>query len=97
MYPTSNASVEVATQTPAVSVELQRLEKVHMELTEIAAALDSRLAVVMREPEPATPKVTENRKEPYASSQLVSALRCRVNDAEGVMYRLSEILRRLEI
>ena len=93
-YP--NLGNATPTQTPVVSVELQRLEKMQMELSEMVAALESRLMVAMREPEP-SPSRSDNPSIAPAQSQLAVMLRGRVNEAESLGYRLSSILRRLEI
>jgi hypothetical protein len=95
MYP-NDMSAKVATQTPVISIEFQRLEKTQAELSEMVAALESRLAVAMREPEPSQIR-PDNPGVAPAQSQLAIMLRQRVSEAEGLAYRLSSILRRLEI
>lgn len=87
--------VKVANQTPVVGLELQRLEKQQMELSEIVAALEGRLSIVMREPEPSQNKNLIDSAP--AQSQLAVMLRQRVQEAESLSNRLSSIVRRLEI
>lgn len=95
MY-TNDISAKDATQTPVVALELQRLEKIHAELSEITAAFELRLAVAMREPEPSIIR-SDNPGIAQAQSQLAVMLRQRASEAEGLAYRLSSILRRLDI
>ena len=83
-------------QTPIVSIELQRLEKMQMELSEMVAGLESRLMVAMREPE-TTQKHPDTASIAPTQSQLAVVLRARVNEAESLGYRLASILSRLEI
>ena len=103
MYPindmtnnTTTMTVHGPNQVPAISVEMQRMEKTLAELAETAAALESRLMVAMREPEPSQIR-SDNPGVAPAQSQLAVMLHQRVLEAEGVAYRLSSILRRLEI
>jgi len=100
MYPindmTTNMTVKGGVnQAPAIS-EIQRLEKTLTELTETVAALENRLMIAMREPEPSQIR-TDNPGVVPAQSQLAVMLHQRVVDAEGATHRLSSILRRLEI
>ncbi len=82
-------------QTPVVSIELQRLEKQLEELAQVSAALENRLVFVMREPEPQQEK--NGVLTPPAQSELTVKIRDRVSEAERITYRLSSIMRRLEI
>jgi len=82
-------------QTPVVSIELQRLEKQLEELAQVSAALENRLVFVMREPEPQQEK--NGVLAPPAQSELTVKIRDRVSEAERITYRLSSIMRRLEI
>jgi len=90
-------SVAVApNQTPAIELTARQLEKQFAELAELAAALESRLTPVMREPEPSQIR-SDNPGIPPAQSQFAVMLRQRVQEAESISYRLSSIMRRLEI
>ena len=80
-------------QTPVVSIELQRLEKQLEELAQVSAALENRLVFVMREPQQEKNGVLA----PPAQSELTVKIRDRVSEAERITYRLSSIMRRLEI
>lgn len=82
-------------QTPIVSIELQRLEKQLEELAQVSAALENRLVFVMREPEQQQEK--NGVLAPPAQSELTVKIRDRVSEAERITYRLSSIMRRLEI
>lgn len=86
---------KVATQTPVIEVTSRQLEKAHAELSEIVAALEGRLSPVMREPEPTSPRA--NAVDMPTQSPLGSLLRQRVAEAESLAYRLSSIVRRLEV
>lgn len=96
-YSQDSNKVPVAAQTPVVSLELQRLEKIFAELNEISAALETRLSVVMSEPEPSQIRADNPGMAGRAQSQLAVMLHQRVSDAEGLAYRLSSIVRRLEV
>lgn len=82
-------------QTPVVAIELQRLEKQLEELAQVSSALENRLAVAMREPEPTLEK--NGVLTPPSQSELATKLRDRISEAERITYRLSSIMRRLEI
>lgn len=92
----SNSGSATVAPMPVVSNELQRLEKMQMELSEIVSALESRLAVAMREPDP-SPVRSDNQKSAIAQSQLTVMIRGFANESETLCGRLSSILRRLEI
>jgi len=82
-------------QTPAIQQELQRLEKMSAEVSEMVAALELRLSCVMREPEPSQLRSETNAIE--AMSPIVSMLRQRRIETESLAYRLGAILRRLDV
>ena len=83
-------------QTPVIEVMSRQLEKQIAEIAEIAAALESRLSPVMREPEPSQVRSDNPGVQP-AQSQMAVMLRQRVQEAESIAYRLSSIMRRLEV
>ena len=83
-------------QTPVIEVTARQLEKQIAELQEIAAALESRLTPVLREPEPSQIR-PDNPGIASAQSAFGAMLRQRVQEAESIAYRLSSIMRRLEI
>jgi hypothetical protein len=83
-------------QTPVIEVTSRQLEKQIAEIAEIAAALESRLSPVMREPEPSQIR-SDNTSIAPAQSQMAVMLRQRVAEAESIAYRLSSIMRRLEV
>ena len=83
-------------QTPVIEVTARQLEKQIAELQEIAAALESRLTPVLREPEPSQIR-PDNPGIASAQSAFSAMLRQRVQEAESIAYRLSSIMRRLEI
>lgn len=85
-----------ATQPPVIEVASRDLEKMLAELTEITTVLEGRLAPVMREPEPSQVRADNPGITP-AQSQIALVLRQRVAEAESIAYRLSSIIRRLEI
>jgi hypothetical protein len=91
-----NAPIPTATQTPVIEVTSRQLEKQFAELTEIVSALESRLTPVMREPEPSQIR-PDNPGVAQAQSIFAIMLRQRVQEAESLSYRLSSIMRRLEI
>ena len=91
-----NAPIPTATQTPVIEVTSRQLEKQFAELTEIVSALESRLIPVMREPEPSQVR-SDNPGVAQAQSIFAVMLRQRVQEAESLSYRLSSIMRRLEI
>ena len=62
----------------------------------LAAALESRLTPVLREPEPSQIR-PDNPGIASAQSAFGAMLRQRVQEAESIAYRLSSIMRRLEI
>ena len=95
MYP-NDMSAKVGSTVPVISAELQRLEKSQMELSEVVSALEGRLSVAMREPEMSQIR-TENPGIAPAQSQLAVMIRQRASEAEGLVYRLSSMLRRLDI
>ena len=95
MYQYQDESAKVATQTPAIEVTARQLEKAHAELSEIVTALEGRLSPVMREPEPSSPRA--NAVDLPVQSPLGSMLRQRVAEAESLAYRLSSVVRRLEV
>lgn len=92
----SRAEVSAPTQTPVIEVTARQLEKQIGELQEIAAALESRLTPVLREPEPSQIR-PDNPGVASAQSAFAVMLRQRVQEAESIAYRLSSIMRRLEI
>lgn len=83
-------------QTPVIEVTARQLEKQIAEISEIASALESRLSPVMREPEPSQIR-SDNPGIAPAQSQMAVMLRQRVAEAESIAYRLSSIMRRLEV
>ncbi len=85
-----------ATQTPVIEVMTRQLEKQLAELAEISSVLEARLTPVMREPEPSAVR-PDNPVITQAQSVFASMLRQRVQETEVISYRLSSILRRLEI
>lgn len=89
-------STAVASQTPVVAIELQRMEKQLEELAQVSAALEARLAFIMREPIP-EPEVNVLKNPTVAQSELSQKLRDRNSEADRIIYRLSSIMRRLEI
>lgn len=91
-----NAPIPTATQTPVIEVTARQLEKQFGELNEIVSALESRLTPVMREPEPSQIR-SDNPGIAQAQSIFAVMLRQRVQEAESLSYRLSSIMRRLEI
>jgi hypothetical protein len=84
------------TQAPVIETISRDLEKQLAELTDLVTAFESRLAPVMKEPEPSQIRV-DNPSVLGSQSSLGSMLRQRVQEAESVSYRLSSIMRRLEI
>ena len=91
----NQGSTVAPSQTPIVAIELQRLEKQMEELSQVSAALENRLVVAMREPEPSQEK--NNVLSQPAQSELATKIRDRVSEAERITYRLSSIIRRLEV
>ena len=83
-------------QTPVIETTSRQLEKQFAELTEIVSALESRLTPVMCEPEPSKVRADNPGISP-AQSMFAVMLRQRVQEAESLSYRLSSIMRRLEI
>ncbi len=94
--PSSRVEATAPTQTPIIEVTARQLEKQIGELQEIAAALESRLTPVLREPEPSQIR-PDNPGIASAQSAFAVMLRQRVQEAESIAYRLSSIMRRLEI
>jgi hypothetical protein len=94
--PSSRVEATAPTQTPVIEVTARQLEKQIGELQEIAAALESRLTPVLREPEPSQIR-PDNPGIASAQSAFAVMLRQRVQEAESIAYRLSSIMRRLEI
>ena len=86
----------IPSQTPIIEVTTRQLEKQLAELQEIAAAFESRLTPVLREPEPSQIR-PDNPGMASAQSAFGAMLRQRVQEAESISYRLSSIMRRLEI
>lgn len=82
-------------QTPAVQLELQRLEKQHSEILAIVSAMEDRLQFIMKEPEPLKNGILEPVEN--TQSPLFSALRARHFEAESIARRLSVIMRRLDV
>jgi hypothetical protein len=82
-------------QPPAIQLELQRLEKVSAEISEMVAVLENRLSCVMRDPETSQIRAEPNPVE--AISPIVSILRQRRLETESLAYRLGVILDRLDI
>lgn len=93
---TGSMTATAPSQTPIIEVTARQLEKQIAELQEIAAALESRLTPVLREPEPSQIR-SDNPSNPPAQSQFAVMLRQRVQEAESISYRLTSIMRRLEI
>ncbi len=91
-----NAPIPTATQAPVIEVTSRQLEKQFAELIEIVSALEIRLAPVMREPEPSQIRA-DNPGIAQAQSIFAIMLHQRVQEAESLSYRLSSIMRRLEI
>lgn len=75
--------------------ELARLEQLLVELGKVSEELEHRLEFVMKEPEPE--KGNSTLEKLSTRSSLVVRLKERGDEVERVMYRLSSILRRLEI
>jgi len=94
-YIKSSTAVEPS-QTPVVAIELQRLEKQLEELAHASAALEGRLAFIMREPM-LEPESNALKNPVAAQSELSQKLRDRNSEVERIIYRLSTIMRRLEI
>lgn len=91
---------QTGVQTPVIEITAQQLGKQIAELQEIAAALETRLSPIMREPEPEPSsriEVTNASSSSPAQSAFAVMLRQRVMEAERVSDRLSSIIRRLEI
>lgn len=93
---TGSMTAVAPSQTPIIEVTARQLEKQIGELQEIAAALESRLTPVLREPEPSQIR-PDNPGIASAQSAFAVMLRQRVQEAESIAYRLSSIMRRLEI
>ena len=89
--PASTAHV----QAPAIQQELQRLEKISAEISEMIGALEGRLSCIMREPEPS--QLRSETKTTEVMSPLVSMLRQHRVETEILAYRLDAILRRLDV
>lgn len=89
----------VGNQSNTVAVgahqELARLEQLLGELGKVSEELEHRLEFVMKEPE--AEKGSPGMEKTSTRSSLVVRLRERGDEVERVMYRLSSILRRLEI
>ena len=90
----NQGSTVAPSQTPIVAIELQRLEKQMEELAQVSVALESRLAVAMREPEPT--KENNDALSQSAQSELAAKVHQRVLEAK-ITSQLSSIMRRLDI
>lgn len=82
---------------PAIDLALRDLEKQVTELSEMAAALEVRLASVMKEPEPVQVRAEKNGQLAPSQSPMASSLRRIVQESASIAYRLSSIITRLEI
>lgn len=91
-YVSPSSRVETAPPIQVITIEL---EKQITELNEIAAALESRLTPVLREPEPSGQKDIAGVSP--TQSSFASMLNQRLFEIKSITNRLSAIMRRLEI
>lgn len=91
----TNSPVPTASQTPPIEVLVRVLEKEQAELIEAVGALESRLSGVLGQ------GVTENQlkdtRPSLGGSPLAINLAARVADAENLVRRISDIIKRLEV
>ena len=95
-YPLNQNQTAVEIAEPPISRELQRLSKSINELNELTSIIESRMSIVMRQPEP-QPAVNRADQPAEPASPILSLLRDRNAEIDMIIRKCSAILRRLEI